>query len=169
MLIKYATYCALRNMLRKQMPESIFGAWVFYVNALISKLMRLMAHFLIDKCTYVLIYLTMIITINELQILKDGLKNVIEDLNFLMSSVHRQNGCIRAEIFISEKEQCNVMLYEEWASMTQFQKHLKSNLSKQFFSLYELSIIKPEIKIFECDSIKDFAWVESIIINSPLI
>ncbi len=110
----------------------------------------------------------MVLSINEMKFENSDVQNFVEAIEYLFGPVNHKNGCLRSDIFYNKNDITTIINYEEWESLELFKSYLKSDLFKQVLSLYELSLTKPEIKIFECDSVKKFAWIESIIINEPL-
>ena len=67
------------------------------------------------------------------------------------------------ESITSKKDILKIFHYEEWESLKQFEDYLKSSSFRRNLELIELSVAEPSFKVFECDSVKGFSWISSLI------
>ena len=72
--------------------------------------------------------------------------SILQALEALLSATRIEQGCRRCSLFESVEQRGTFMLLEEWATVSEFQRHLRSDLYTQLLNLMELSPEPPDVR-----------------------
>ncbi len=114
----------------------------------------------------------MVTILTELECEKMSVDLIWEAYTFLNSPKSKLHGLIRSEFLNAIKDDFSedglngvstIFIYEDWLSMHDYETYVRSKTFCQVLSLFEMSLIKPIIRIIDHDHEMGYSWIESLL------
>lgn len=89
-------------------------------------------------------------------------------LRSLVGPIRAESGCIETRIQKDTEKGCAFNWVEEWKSIQDFERHLRSPAFRQILAIIEMAAEQPVVEIDDVSSRRGFELVEEILGVTPM-
>ena len=104
----------------------------------------------------------MITLILSLNVSPTDRKNAVNIFNAVAGSTSVKPGCKRIRLYSDVNNDDDLILIEEWNSMSELERHIGSDEFRKIMAIMDMAIYPPEISFNTVSSVKGFELVEKI-------
>ncbi len=105
----------------------------------------------------------------HMQFTPQAYEEVSSVLRSLVGPVRAEQGCVATRIQKDSERGCEINWVEEWCSIEDFERHLRSGAFRQILAVIEMAAVRPVVEIDDVSSRRGFDLVEEILGLTPAL